>query len=172
MPRRQKSTTRFESARLRHSLRVPRRQKSTMRFESARLRHSLRVPPRTRSGASHGSPTRAALAASATPLPLFCPATKNGQSMDPAGSHSRGVTGVHAPLERNRPMRPRILGRMCNSAEIHTKKCHLFTPRPPPLANFWTNFGRLCFKGPTRTLRPTDATNSDLGDNSFCRFGV
>ena len=86
--------------------------------------------------------------------------------------HSRGVTVFHAPLERNRPMRPRILGRMCNSAEIHTKKCHLFTPRPPPLANFWTNFGRLCFKSPTRTLRPVKATNSDLGDDSVCRFVV
>ena len=121
-----------------------------------------RVPPGTRSECRP----------CAAPLPLFCPAIKNEQPAGPAGSHSRVVTAVQAPEKRNRPVRPRILGRMCNSAEIHTKKCHLFTPRPPPLANFWTNFGRLCFKSPTRTLRPVKATNSDLGDDSFCRFVV
>ena len=94
-------------------------------------------------GAPLGAPLGGVvLAARAAPLPLFCPAIKNGPPTVPKQGHPRGVTGVHAPLERNRPMRPRILGRMCNSAEIHTKKCHLFTPRPPPsrqvLDEFWT----------------------------------
>ena len=86
----------------------------------------------------------AALAASAAPYgpPVGSSGRHSQRGPFSNQDHPRGVTAVHAPLGRNRPMRPRILGRMCNSAEIHTKKCHLFTPRPPPsrqvLDEFWT----------------------------------
>ena len=85
------------------------------------------------------------------------------------------VTKTKEPLQKytrrynylTRGAMPRVIY-LCLSPLVGGQKSkHPFVRQ---CGTFWTNFGRLCFKCPTRTLRPTDATNSDLGDNSFCRF--